>query len=410
MAGEFLDRAGRRVLVGVAGGIAAYKTPDLVRRLREHGCAVRVVMTRGANAFITPLTLQAVSGHRVHTELLDPEAEAAMGHIELARWAGEIVIAPATADLIARLALGRADDLLTTLVLASEARVWLAPAMNRVMWQQPVVRRHVQTLAERGVRVLGPGHGGQACGEFGDGRMLEPEAIATAVTAPVGPLTGKRFVVTAGPTFEDLDPVRFIGNRSSGKMGFAVAAALRAVGAEVVLIAGPVALPSPPGVERIDVRSALAMHEAVMAALPADGFVGVAAVADYRPEAFCEQKIKKTDERIALKLVRNPDILAKVAASRPRPFVVGFAAETEALQSNARGKLEAKGLDLIAANVVGCERGFERDDNALVILGRDARWELGPGAKADLARALVALIAERMGGNADSGKHVDDRP
>lgn len=398
----------RRVLLGVTGGIAAYKAPELVRRLRERGADVRVVLTHSAAAFVTPLSLQAVSGHRVRDSLFDPDAEAGMGHIELARWADELLIAPATADVLARLAQGHADDLLTTLALATHARLWLAPAMNHVMWNHPAVQANWQLLLQRGACALGPDSGDQACGEHGPGRMLAPEAIAEAIADAVlastdpwpegsaRPLLGKRFIVTAGPTFEPLDPVRYIGNRSSGRMGFAVAEALRDAGARVVLVAGPVHRATPASVERIDVRSALEMRDAVFAALPADGFIGVAAVADYRPEHVASEKIKRDDSAVSLRLVANPDIVREVAASRPRPFTVGFAAETGSLAEHARRKLEVKGLDLIAANRVSDALGFDRDDNVLLVYGRDAEWDLGHHAKSELARRLVALVAERM--------------
>ncbi len=391
------------MLVGVTGGVAAYKAAELVRRLADRGAEVRVAMTRGAQAFITPLTLQAVSGHRVHTELLDEAAEAGMGHIELARWADDIVVAPATADLIGRAAAGLADDLLTTLLLATRARLWMAPAMNHVMWAHPAVRSNIEVLVERGVRMLGPGVGHQACGETGPGRMLEAADIAEAVMqswpgeAQSAALAGTRFVVTAGPTLEPLDPVRFLGNRSSGRMGFAMAEALAAAGAEVTLVAGPVQRPTPSGVERIDVTTAREMHDAVFAALPADGFVGVAAVADYRPAEVATAKIKKNDEHLTVDLVRNPDILADVAASDPRPFTVGFAAETDDLEANARAKLGRKKLDLIAANEVGAGRGFDRTDNTLQVFSRSARWDLASGPKTELARKLVELIIQTMG-------------
>ncbi|MDX1625003.1 MAG: bifunctional phosphopantothenoylcysteine decarboxylase/phosphopantothenate--cysteine ligase CoaBC [Wenzhouxiangellaceae bacterium] len=403
--------ASRRVVVGVSGGIAAYKAPELVRRLRERNCEVRVVLTRAAREFVAPLSLQAVSGHRVHDRLLDEDAESGMGHIELARWADDIVIAPATADLVARLAAGMADDLLTTLVLATEARIWLAPAMNRVMWDHPSVQDNLARLAERGARMLGPDSGSQACGEIGYGRMLAPEEIAERVArVDTGALEGKRFVVTAGPTHEALDPVRFLGNRSSGRMGFAVAEALREAGAAVVLVAGPVRLPTPGGVERVDVVSAEQMHEAVFAALPADGFVGVAAVADYRPADPRDRKIRKTGEPMTLELLPNPDILRDVAASSPRPFVVGFAAETEDLAERARGKLADKNLDLIAANRVGDGLGFDTSDNELEVFAAHDRWTLGRGPKPALARELVAIIAGRMtnDGDADRRKERDD--
>lgn len=386
----------RRVLVGVSAGIAAYKSPELVRRLREGGADVRVVMTAGARHFITPLTLQAVSGHRVRETLLDPEAEAGMGHIELARWADDLVIAPTTADLIGRLAGGLADDLVTTTAMATTARVWLAPAMNRVMWEHPAVKANLETLKARGVRLLGPDSGGQACGETGYGRMLEPDEIAAALMDRGGALVGKRFVVTAGPTHEPLDPVRFIGNRSSGRMGFAVAAALAEAGAEVELIAGPVALETPRGVTRIDVRTAEEMLHAVEQRLPADGFIGVAAVADYRPSAPASSKIKRRDAAMTLELEPNPDILGRVAASNPRPFTVGFAAETDDLERHARGKLEQRGLDLVAANRVGPDAGFDRPDNALLVLSPSRRWELERASKAELAHRLVEIVAGQM--------------
>jgi len=386
----------RRVLVGVSAGIAAYKTPELVRRLRERGCQVRVAMTRGAREFITPLTLQAVSGHRVHETLLDVEAEAGMGHIELARWADDIVIAPATADFLARLSSGMADDLLTTTVLASRARLWLAPAMNHVMWDHPAVGHNVATLAQRGAKILGPDSGSQACGEEGYGRMLAPDEIAAAVVGGSDRLEGKRFVVTAGPTYEALDPVRFIGNRSSGKMGFAVAEALADAGAEVTLIAGPVHLAARGGIRRIDVRTAAEMRDAVKGELPADGFVSVAAVADYRPASCSEQKIKRSGDSMALELVPNPDIVKEVAALSPRPFVVGFAAETSDVAKNARGKLVAKKLDLIAANKVGDDCGFDACENSLVIYSSDREWDLGSASKRDLGRRLVEVIVHQM--------------
>ncbi len=391
--------AGRRIVVGISGGIAAYKSPELVRRLREHGAEVRVVMTESATAFISPLTLQAVSGHRVHRQLLDEQAEAAMGHIELARWADQVVIAPASAGLIARLAAGLADDLLTTLVLATEARIWLAPAMNRVMWANPAVADNCRRLASREVTLLGPASGSQACGEEGPGRMIEPDRIVKALLDVVrpGPLTGRRFLVTAGPTFEDLDPVRFIGNRSSGRMGFAVAGALADAGASVCLVAGPVQLDTPPGVERVDVRSAGEMLEAVLARIdPCHGFVAVAAVADYRPVELARHKIKKSGQPLTLSLEPCPDILATVAALPEPPFVVGFAAETHDLESYARGKLERKRLDLIAANRVGDGSGFECEHNALEVYSRDSHWSLQPQSKTTLAHALVGIIAQQM--------------
>ena len=397
--------SGRNVLLGVCAGIAAYKTPELVRRLKDQGADVRVVMTKAAQAFITPLTLQAVSGHRVRHQLLDTEAEAGMGHIELARWADEVLIAPATADIMARLANGHADDLLTTLVLATRARIWLAPAMNQAMWAHPAVAENSDRLQYRGIHLLGPDAGSQACGDEGYGRMQSPDDLVVALVSAQAertgsesplPLAGKTFVVTAGPTYEDLDPVRFIGNRSSGRMGFAVASALHQAGAAVRLITGPVALSAPNGVERIDVRSALQMRDAVFAALPVDGFVAVAAVADYRPAEPQPGKIKKTDEPKALELVPNPDILAEVSAHQQRPFLVGFAAETEQLSEYAQAKLRAKNLDLIAANQVGDGLGFDSEYNALEVFSTGQQWSLSSDTKSRLAEQLVALIAEQM--------------
>jgi len=389
--------AGKKWLVGISGGVAAYKTPILVRRLRDAGAEVRVVMTAGAEAFISPLTLQAVSGHRVHTDLLDAEAEAGMGHIELARWADGIIIAPATAHLIARLAHGFADDLLATLVLATEAPVWLAPAMNRVMWAHPAVQANCEILTERGIRMVGPDQGSQACGETGAGRMMEPDQILASLdVVRTGRLTGRRFVVTAGPTHEALDPVRFLGNRSSGRMGFSVAAALVEAGADVTLIAGPVQLQTPPGVERIDVETAAQMMTAVHEHIAGtDGFVAVAAVADYRPEAVSTQKIKKSDAALELRLVANPDILTSVATHDRRPtLVMGFAAETQALETAARSKLKGKRLDLIAANQVGDGLAFDCADNALEVYSMDDHWSLPRQPKIELARQLVAIIAD----------------
>ncbi len=392
----------RRIVLGVSGGIAAYKAPDLVRRLRERGAEVQVVMTAGAQRFVTPTTFQAVAGREVRAELWDPAAEAAMGHIELARWADLILLAPATADLIARLACGRADDLLTTLVLATDAKVALAPAMNRLMWSHPATQANIAILRHRGVEVLGPGRGEQACGETGDGRMLEPLEIVAGVehllpVATSSALAGKHVLITAGPTRERLDPVRYISNRSSGKMGFALADAARAAGAEVTLVAGPVNLPTPIGVKRIDVESAAQMHAAVEAAVGvADVFIGTAAVADYRPAVVAERKIKKSGERVEIVLERTPDILASVAARQQRPFVVGFAAETHDVETYARGKLESKNLDLIAANEVGDDKVFDQDDNALTVLWREGRALIGPASKQIVAKELIELITPRI--------------
>ena len=394
---------GTRVLLGVGGGIAAYKAADLVRRLREQGCEVRVVLTEAAGQFVSSLTFQALSGHPARSALLDPAAEAGMDHIELARWAERLVIAPATADLIARLAAGLADDLLTTLALATEAPVLVAPAMNRVMWQHPATQANLATLVGRGVRVLGPASGSQACGESGPGRLLEPAEIAARVCEPPEPppvhsLADRRVLITAGPTREPIDPVRFIGNRSSGRMGYALAEALGEFGAHVVLVSGPTSLAEPRVGAIVRVETALEMHEAVMTRVEAcDLFVATAAVADYRPERPATAKLKKSAEVLEVRLVRNPDILADVAA-RPRPpFTVGFAAETHDLEVHALHKLSAKGLDMIAANrVAGDEGGFEREDNALTVFWADGRRELPLMPKPQLARALAGLIAERF--------------
>ncbi len=388
----------QRILLGVTGGIAAYKACELTRLLIKAGCEVRVAMTRAATEFVTPLTFQALSGSPVHTTLLDEAAEAGMGHIELARWADAVLVAPASADFMARLAHGMADDLLATLCLATEAPLFLAPAMNRVMWANSATQANRTLLETRGVTLLGPAEGDQACGETGAGRMLEPSEVVTALRTrgATGPLAGVRVTVTAGPTREPIDPVRVLSNRSSGRMGFAVAAAARAAGAEVALIAGPVALPTPAGVTRIDVETAADMHHAVLERLPAtDLFIAAAAVADYRPAAAATHKMKKNAAALALELVRTPDILAEVSAHAPRPFCVGFAAETDDLLDNARGKLAAKSLDMIAANRVGATLGIEQADNALEVLWPDGASSLPRAPKERLARDLVALIAER---------------
>ncbi|HEY3786555.1 MAG TPA: bifunctional phosphopantothenoylcysteine decarboxylase/phosphopantothenate--cysteine ligase CoaBC [Steroidobacteraceae bacterium] len=389
---------GKRILLGVSGGIAAYKSPDLVRRLRERGAEVQVIMTAGAREFVTPLTFQAVSGRTVRTDLWDAAAEAAMGHIELARWAQLVMIAPASADFLARLATGQADDLLSTMCLATEAPIAVAPAMNQVMWANAATRANVATLQQRGVHVLGPAEGDQACGEVGAGRMLEPLELADRAASLFvggGPLYGRRVLITAGPTRERIDPVRFISNRSSGKMGFAVAQAAREAGAEVILVSGPVSLPTPSGVRRIDVESATDMLTAVLQVVEqADIFISTAAVADYRPANAADKKIKKTSDRLDLCMERTPDVLATVAARPGRPFVVGFAAETDSVEQNARGKLLKKNLDMIAANEVGHDKAFDCEDNQLVVLWRTGRRELGRASKLTLARELMSLIAE----------------
>jgi phosphopantothenoylcysteine decarboxylase/phosphopantothenate--cysteine ligase len=401
-----LELDGKKILLGVTGGIASYKSPDLVRRLRERGAEVQVVMTAGAARFVEPLTFQAVSARPVRDRLWDEEAEAAMGHIELARWADLVLIAPASADFIARLTAGLADDLLATLCVATEAPIAVAPAMNRAMWSSAATRDNIERLHHRGVRVLGPGRGDQACGETGEGRMLEPDDLADRVAAILAPadgvLAGRHVVITAGPTRELIDPVRYITNRSSGRMGFAVARAARRAGARVTLIAGPVHLPTPAGIARIDVESAQQMFDATEAAVAdADIFIGAAAVSDYRPAAAAVQKIKKQAATMTLTLERAPDILASVAARPDRPFVVGFAAETERLEAHARAKLEKKKLDMIAANLVGPGLGFDSEDNELLVLWAGGETRLPRCDKADLADRLIALVAARVGEQED---------
>ena len=393
--------AGQRIVLGVTGGIAAYKAADLARRLQDAGAQVQVVMTDAATQFVTPMTFQALTGRPVRSSLWDAAAEAAMGHIELARWADRIVIAPASADLIARLAQGMGSDLLSTICLASEAPIALAPAMNRVMWANAATQANVATLRARGMQVLGPGDGDQACGEVGAGRMLEPMQIVSALDATAVPalLAGRRLLISAGPTFEDLDPVRFLGNRSSGKMGFALAAEASRMGAQVTLVAGPVSLCTPDRVQRVDVRRALQMRDAVIAALPGqDVFISAAAVADYMPAQTEPRKIKKSTASLTLELVRTPDIVSEVARHPQRPtLVVGFAAETNDVEQHALGKLQSKGLDLIAANDVAAEGiGFESDDNALTVYSSKDRHAIERGSKAEVARRLLELIAAQL--------------
>ena len=427
----------KRILLGVTGGIAAYKSADAVRRLREAGAEVRVVMTLGANSFITPLTLQAVSGHPVYQHLLDTDADtdtevgdvqgrtsagrsqlpasrdtrtslysagtagmprAAMEHIDLARWADTVLVAPASANFLARLAQGRADDLLTTVCLATESPVAVAPAMNQQMWNNAATQSNLAALKKNGVSIFGPAEGSQACGEVGPGRMLEPADLVKLVSDlfATGELDGLTVVVTAGPTWEAIDPVRGLTNRSSGKMGYAVAEAAVEAGARVILISGPTSLPDPARVHMIRVESAREMYDAVHAQVSAANiFIGVAAVADYRPTQTAGNKIKKTDDMLMLGLARNPDILASVAALKPAPFTVGFAAETENLEQHARRKLENKNLDLVAANRVGTGLGFGTDENSLLLVEREAVTELARQPKAKLARALIHHIATR---------------
>lgn len=391
--------AHRKICVIVTGGIAAYKVPDLVRRLRAAGAEVRVVMTRAATEFVRPLSFQAVSGAPVHVDLLDPAAEAAMGHIELARWAELVLVAPASADFLARLAHGLADDLPTTICLATAAPLLVAPAMNQQMWLHPATRDNLALLARRGLRFCGPASGAQACGETGPGRMAEPAEIAEAAAGMFGSgeLAGLRVLLTAGPTQEPIDPVRFITNRSSGKMGYAIAEAARDAGAAVTLVSGPTRLAPPAACDFVAVSTAAEMCSAVLARVAAcDIFIGTAAVADYTVRAPATQKIKKQGSAHTLELAPTQDILRTVAALPDGPFTVGFAAETERLAEHARGKLESKALDMIAANLVGRPgSGFESDDNELTVFWQAGEKQLGKASKQSLARALVALVAER---------------
>ncbi len=394
---------GQKVLLCVGGGIAAYKALELVRRLRDVGAVVQVAMTAGAEQFVTPLSFQALSGQPTRTSLWDSAAEASMGHIELARWADRVLIAPATADLLAKLAHGFANDLVTTLCLATTAPITVAPAMNHRMWLHPATQANLAMLRARGVQVIGPEDGPLAEGESGPGRLSEPEAIVAALSMASVPaadaaLKGLKVIVSAGPTYEDLDPVRYLGNRSSGKMGFAVAASAARRGAEVILVAGPVHLPTPAGVKRVDVRSAAQMREAVFAAFPADLYIGAAAVADYTPRVPAANKIKKSSESLALDLVRTPDILSEVAAqTQGLKLVVGFAAETENLAEYARKKLVAKHLDLIVANRVGVsDGGFESDRNAMTAFWQDGERVFASAPKTRLADELIDLIVERL--------------
>ncbi|HSZ08330.1 MAG TPA: bifunctional phosphopantothenoylcysteine decarboxylase/phosphopantothenate--cysteine ligase CoaBC [Steroidobacteraceae bacterium] len=389
-----------RVLLGVTGGIAAYKSPDLVRRLMERGADVQVVMTSAAQRFVSPMTFQAVSGRPTRSDLWDNTAEAAMGHIELARWAQIVLIAPASADFLARLAGGRADDLLCTLCLATEAPITLAPAMNRVMWANKATQANVHTLIGRGIGFLGPASGNQACGEVGAGRMWEPTQLAEALLAPpvnAGLLAGLNVLITAGPTRERLDPVRYLTNRSSGKMGFAVAEAAREAGAHVTVVTGPVQLQTPTGVTRINVESARDMYAAVHRQVgDTDIFIAAAAVADFQPVNVAKQKIKKQGGSVQLELEPAPDIIKSVADMAKRPFVVGFAAETNDVEDNARIKLKRKKLDMIAANEVGDGIAFDCEDNALTVIWPGGKMEVPRGPKIEVARALISLIAKRL--------------
>ena len=403
----------QNLLLGVSGGIAAYKSADLVRQLRAAGARVRVVMTRSATAFVTPQTFQALSGEPVWSDWSDDRT--GMDHIELARWASRILIAPATADCLARLAQGRADDLLAAVCLASSCPLCVAPAMNQAMWLNPATQHNIALLRQRNVQIWGPAEGEQACGEHGPGRMLEPAQLVLALQASFapGPLAGVRAVVTAGPTREPIDAVRFLSNRSSGKMGFAVARALHEAGAAVELVSGPVALESPPGVHCTPVESAQEMLDAVVKSVTAgcDLFVGAAAVADYRPGSPATEKIKKTPDTLSLQLEPVPDILARVAKFDRRPFCVGFAAETAELERNAQHKLISKAADVIAANLVGTGLGFEADDNELLVVWDGGSRLLPRDSKTKLASSLVDCLAElylkRLVKDARSHKHAE---
>ncbi|ENU25714.1 MULTISPECIES: bifunctional phosphopantothenoylcysteine decarboxylase/phosphopantothenate--cysteine ligase CoaBC [Acinetobacter] len=404
----------KNIILAVTGGIAAYKSAILVRRLKDFGFDVRVVMTHGAQAFITPLTFQALSGNPVHTELLDPEAEAGMGHIELARWADLVLVAPASCDSIAKFANGLADDLLSTLYLATKAPVWVAPAMNQQMWAAKATQRNLQTLVEDGVHVIMPDAGEQACGDVGLGRMPEPEDLARQVAAyfhkaqraiaeKFGLLAGKRVTITAGPTREAIDPVRYISNHSTGKMGFSLAAACYAAGAKVTLVAGPVSLDTPNGVQRINVSSAMQMLDVSMNQLKegCDIFIATAAVADYRVAQVAEHKIKKAGDELAVALVKNPDIVATIAEQQQRPFMVGFAAETQNVEQYAAGKLVAKKLDMIACNDVSRpDIGFASDENAMTVFFAQSyhmqKRELEKASKQEISQQLVESIADAL--------------
>ncbi|PKF80219.1 bifunctional phosphopantothenoylcysteine decarboxylase/phosphopantothenate--cysteine ligase CoaBC [Vibrio sp. vnigr-6D03] len=395
--------AGKKILLGISGGIAAYKCAELTRRLIERGAEVQVVMTNAAKEFITPLTMQAVSGRPVSDSLLDPAAEASMGHIELAKWADLVLLAPATADLIARMASGLGNDLLTTLVLATDAPIAVSPAMNQQMYANLATQENIQTLSRRGMEIWGPASGEQACGDVGKGRMLEPMQLVHLCEDFFTPsvLSGQSVVITAGPTREAIDPVRYISNHSSGKMGFAIASAAAKLGANVTLISGPVSLPTPVGVNRIDVDSATEMHQAALEqAVKHNVFIGCAAVADYRPETIADQKIKKTDDSDAMtiRMVKNPDIIASVAKLKEdRPFTVGFAAETQDVETYARSKLAKKNLDMICANDVSIQGlGFNSDSNALHLFWKEGDKILPTASKVELGKALMEEIAAQM--------------
>ncbi len=391
-----MELAGKRIVLGVTGGIAAYKAAELVRLLVREGASVQVVMSEAATHFVTPVTFQALSGKPVFTDQWDPRVANNMAHIDLSRAADVLLVAPASADFLAKLANGLADDLLTTLLLARDCRLLVAPAMNRQMWENPATCRNLATLRDDGIEILGPASGEQACGERGPGRMLEADEIVAAVVAHFQPrlLAGKRVLLTAGPTFEAIDPVRGITNLSKGKMGYAIARAAHEAGAEATLVSGPVSLPCPRGVRRIDVLSALEMHAAVHREVAAnDVFIAVAAVADYRPARPVGQKIKKGAQARppAIELVHNPDILAEIAALPQPPLCVGFAAESENLHAYAESKRRSKRIPLIVGNLI--DDGFGGDDNTLILFDEDGQQALARAPKLQLARQLVARIA-----------------
>jgi len=390
----------KKIVIGITGGIAAYKAAELVRLLIKAGAEVRVVMTPAACEFIQPLTFQALSGHRVYTEIFDAEADSAMDHIEIARWADLMLVAPASADFIAKMTQGYADNLLLTLCLASKQAVAIAPAMNQQMYADPATQANLQTLSVRGTLIWGPDAGEQACGDVGLGRMLEASTLMERVAQYFQPgrLDGKRVLITAGPTREAIDPVRYISNHSSGKMGYAIAQAAQQAGAEVVLVSGPVNLSSPAGVERVSISSALEMHDAVLKrASNADIFIACAAVADYRVAQQAQQKIKKSADQMQLSLVRNPDILSDVAALEKPPFTLGFAAETENVEAHAEEKRLRKKLDMIAANRVGvAATGFGNDTNEILLLWQDGKQLLPLASKTEIARQLVDLLADHL--------------
>lgn len=392
-----LSLTNKRILLGITGGIAAYKCAELTRLFSKAGAEVRVAMTKAATEFITPLTMQALSGNRVSLDLLDTDAEAAMGHIELARWADLVIIAPATADFIARVSHGQADDILTTLVLATAAPIAIAPAMNQAMWSDSGTQENLSALSDRGYRIFGPASGEQACGDVGPGRMLEPQQLLQHCgnLFDVGRFASLRLLITGGPTREAIDPVRFISNHSSGKMAFALAQEAAAAGAQVTLVSGPVNLATPDSVSRIDVESAEDMLDAVMDNISGTNvFIGVAAVADYRPKQLAHEKIKKDDEGLTLSLIKNPDIISEVAKLSKGPFTVGFAAETNSIIENGKQKLLSKKLDLLFAN--NATQSFNSDSISLTAITSENEFEIATANKNVVAQEILKLISERI--------------